>query len=59
MKQNKTDTTTCYTYEVRMIVQVLATDEKTAKEQLDAQGGYLTKRDVNLVNSIKLPNGDN
>lgn len=51
--------TKCFTYEVTMIVQVLATDEKAAKDQLDSQGGYLTKRDVKLINTINLPNGEN
>jgi hypothetical protein len=49
--------TYAYTYEVNMIIQVLAEDEKKAKEQLDAQGGYVTSRVVNLKDSIKLFNG--
>ena len=46
-----------YTYEVNMIVQVLAEDEKKAKEQLDSQGGYVTSREVKIKDSIKLFNG--
>lgn len=49
--------TYAYTYEVNMIIQVLAEDEKKAKEQLDAQGGYVTSRVVNLKDSVKLFNG--
>jgi hypothetical protein len=46
-----------YTYEVNMIIQVLAEDEKKAKEQLDGQGGYVTSRNVMLKDSVKLYNG--
>lgn len=40
-----------------MVIQILAPDEKTAREQLDTQGGYVTKRDVNLLDSVELCNG--
>ena len=51
------DVTNCYTYEVKMIIQVLAKDEKTAKDKLDKDGGYVTKRDVELKDSISLYSG--
>lgn len=51
--------THCYTYEVTMIIQVLAENEKTASEQLDSQGGYVTKRNVILKDSIPLYSGEN
>jgi len=53
------DVTNCYTYEVKMIIQVLAKDEKTAKDKLDKDGGYVTKRDVELKDSISLYSGLN
>ena len=58
-KDKKKDTleTHAYTYEVNMIVQILAEDEKKAKEQLDANGGYVTSRVVTLKDSVKLFNG--
>lgn len=56
-KEKNTLDTYAYTYEVNMIIQVLAEDEKKAKEQLDAQGGYVTSRVVNLKDSVKLFNG--
>ena len=56
-EKKKTTTTHCYTYEVNMIVQVLADDEKAAREQLDKQGGYVTKREVSLADSVALFNG--
>jgi len=56
-KKNDTLDTHAYTYEVNMIIQVLAEDEKKAKEQLDSNGGYITSRIVNLKDSVKLFNG--
>ena len=53
------DVTNCYTYEVKMIIQILAKDEETAKEKLDKDGGYVTKRDVELKDSISLYSGLN
>jgi len=46
--------TSCYTYQVTMLIQVLAKDEITAREKLDRDGGYVTKRDVELKYSIAL-----
>lgn len=46
--------TRCFTYKVEMIVQVLADDEKAAREQLDSKGGYVSARQVNLMDSILL-----
>ena len=57
IEPKKINTTHCYTYEVTMLIQVLAEDEKTAREQLDKQGGYVTKREVVLADSIALFNG--
>ena len=56
-EEKKIKTTHCYTYEVTMLIQVLGEDEKTAREQLDKQGGYVTKRTVALADSIALFNG--
>lgn len=49
--------TQVYTYEVKMIIQIFAENEKEAKERLDNQGGYVTKREVTLKDSIALFNG--
>lgn len=46
--------TKCYTYEVKMIVQVLADDESSAALQLDEKGGYVSDRQVKLIKSIDL-----
>ncbi len=46
--------TQCFSYEVLMLVHIIADDETTAKNQLDEKGGIVTKRDVKLVNSTTL-----
>lgn len=46
--------TQCFSYEVTMLVHIIADDEKTAKEQLDEKGGIVTQRDVKLVNTATL-----
>ena len=59
MKENvtkikETKLTQCFSYEVLMLVHVIADNEKDAKLQLDDKGGIVTKRDVKLVNSATL-----
>lgn len=46
--------TRCFSYKVEMMVQVLADDEKAAREQLDKSGGYVSSRKVNLMDSVLL-----
>jgi len=46
--------TQCFSYEVAMLVHIIADDEATAKAQLDEKGGIVTKRDVKLVNTVTL-----
>lgn len=46
--------TQVFSYEVKMVVHIIADDEKTAKQQLDEKGGIVTKRDVKLLNSVVL-----
>jgi hypothetical protein len=43
--------TQCFSYEVVMLVHIIADDETNAKSQLDEKGGIVTKRDVKLVNT--------
>jgi hypothetical protein len=50
----ETKQTQCFSYEVTMIVHVIASDETSAKAQLDDKGGIVTKRDVKLVNTVAL-----
>ena len=50
----ETKPTQCFSYQVNMLVHIIADDEETAKAQLDEKGGIVTKRDVNLVNTVTL-----
>ena len=54
---DKIEETTCYTYKVEMIVQILAEDEPKASDQLEKNVVYVTSRKVTLMDSIPLFNG--
>ncbi len=58
IKTEEKDSTKCYTYAVTMIIQVLADNEQSAKEKLDKEGGYVTKRTTVLVDAVSLFSGD-
>jgi hypothetical protein len=53
-KIKDTKPTQCFSYEVNMLVHIIADNEVTAKAQLDEKGGIVTKRDVKLVNTVTL-----
>ena len=53
-KIKETKATQCFSYEVKMLVHIIADNETTAKTQLDEKGGIVTKRDVQLVNTTTL-----
>jgi hypothetical protein len=46
--------TQLFSYEVTMLVHIVADNEETAKGQLDEKGGIVTKRDVKLLNTATL-----
>jgi hypothetical protein len=52
------ENTSCFTYKVEMIIQILAADEITAKAQLDDKGGYVTSREVTFMDSIQVYKGN-
>lgn len=52
IKEEKT--TQIFSYEVIMMVHIVADTEKNAAQQLDEKGGIVTKREVKLLNSTKL-----
>jgi hypothetical protein len=52
--KDKVEKTQVFSYEVVMLVHIIADDEATAKAQLDEKGGIVTKRDVKLVNTVTL-----
>jgi hypothetical protein len=59
MAEKKKDTKTnldtkVYSISVNLTVQILAENEKDALERLDSNGGYVTKREVEVINSIPL-----
>ena len=53
-KLKDTKSVQCFSYEVTMLVHIVAEDEETAKTQLDEKGGIVTKREVKLMNTATL-----
>ena len=53
-KIKETKPTQCFSYEVVMMVHIIADNEETAKLQLDEKGGIVTKREVKLLNTATL-----
>lgn len=49
--------TSCFTYEVVMVVQILADSRLTADKQLEENGGYVSKRTVTLKDAVELYSG--
>jgi hypothetical protein len=43
--------TNCYTYKVEMTLQVIAENLEQANERLDQNGGYISSREVTLLDS--------
>ena len=52
------ENTSCFTYQVEMIIQILAGDEVTARNQLDDKGGYVTSRKVTFMDSVQVYKGN-
>ena len=53
-KIKETKATQCFSFEVVMLVHVIADNETTATKDLDEKGGIVTKREVKLVNTQTL-----
>jgi hypothetical protein len=53
-KIKETKKTQVFSFEVTMLVHIVADDEATAKSQLDEKGGIMTKREVKLLNATVL-----
>jgi hypothetical protein len=51
---NKEKVTQMFSYEVTMLVHIVADNETEAKTQLDEKGGIVTKRDIKLLNTATL-----
>jgi hypothetical protein len=54
MNKDTDKVTQLFSYEVIMLVHIVADDEATAKSQLDEKGGIVTKREVKLLNAVTL-----
>ena len=52
--KDKEKVTQLFSYEVVMLVHIVADSEETAKGQLDEKGGIVTKREVKLLNTTTL-----
>jgi hypothetical protein len=46
--------TYCYTYEVTMVIQIIAPNKEIADAKLDQDGGYISKREVKFMDSVFL-----
>ena len=52
--KDKEKVTQLFSYEVVMLVHIVADTETEAKSQLDEKGGIVTKREVKLLNAATL-----
>jgi len=53
------ESTSCFTYKVEMIIQILGSDQESARSQLDEKGGYVTSRKVTFLDSVPVYLGNN
>jgi hypothetical protein len=54
MEKDTNKVTQLFSYEVVMLVHIVADNEATATSQLDEKGGIVTKREVKLLNAVTL-----
>jgi hypothetical protein len=54
MKKEKEKKTHIYSYQVTMLVHIVADDPIEARKKLDDQGGIVTKREVEVLNAQPL-----
>lgn len=57
MEETQVNETSCYTYEVTMIVQVLAMGRENADEKLEREGGFVSKRNVVFKDVVPVYSG--
>lgn len=55
---SENENTSCFTYKVEMIIQILSDNELTARSQLDEKGGYITSRKVTFMDSVQVYKGN-
>lgn len=49
--------TKCFSYEVTMVIQILAETEEAARQHLDSQGGFVSRREVTLKDAVSVFSG--
>jgi len=54
MKKKDNKITTVFSYQVTMLVHVIADSPEEAKTKLDEQGGIMTAREVEILNAQPL-----
>ena len=47
--------TKVHTFKVTMVIEIIADDRQQARKQLDQQGGHVSQREVELVNTTPIP----
>ena len=52
------ENTSCFTYKVEMIIQILSDNELSARQHLDEKGGYITSRKVTFMDSVQVYKGN-
>lgn len=52
MDSIRDESTSCYSYEVVMVIQVVAANKAEADEKLDREGGYVSYRTVKLKDAV-------
>jgi hypothetical protein len=57
-QKNENDSTSCFTYEVSMIVQVLAKDKEEADNKLESEGGFVSKRSTEFKDMVAVYSGE-
>jgi hypothetical protein len=57
-EENKNTPKSIFTYEVNMIVSVFAEDQSQARQKLDEDGGFVSRRDVELKDVIAVYDKD-
>lgn len=53
-----TSESSCYTYKISMVVQIIAPNKEIADLKLDQDGGYVSKRTVEFTSSVLLYKDD-
>jgi hypothetical protein len=46
--------TKCYTYEIKLLIQVLAENKDAADDRLEKEGGYVSRRDVEFISETQV-----